>query len=270
MPELPEVETSKQGIKPYLVNQRVQEIVVRKPKLRVLIPETLSQLKNQRITTIERRGKYLLINAESGSVILHRGMSGSLRVQQAHTPPGKHDHVDFIIDNGYQLRFTDPRRFGVILWTEENPYSHPLLASLGVEPLTQSFNKDYLFQKTRSIKKATKLAIMDNKIVVGIGNIYATEALYLAKINPSRPANQLKVGECDLLVTAIKSILKKAIKLGGTTLKDFFTTEGKPGYFKQELKAYGRQHQPCLNCSNRLVSLSLGQRTTVYCATCQT
>jgi len=270
MPELPEVETTLRGLIPHIKHQKIKTIVVRQPKLRWPIPTGIQQLLfNQTILDIERRGKYLLFKTHAGTLIIHLGMSGSLRIITTHLPPAKHDHVDIEFTNHVIMRYTDPRRFGAILWAPGDINAHPLINKLGLEPLLSTFSGRYLWQQAQQRKIAIKALIMENKTVVGVGNIYATEALFAAKIHPSTPANFLSEKQATRLVRAIKLILKDAIEQGGTTLKDFVNSEGKPGYFFLKLKVYGRKNLPCVHCREPLQALSIGQRTTTYCARCQ-
>lgn len=270
MPELPEVETTLRGIKPHVLHKTVQKVVLRHHRLRWDIPqELLDILPGHRLERLTRRGKYLLFTFATGTLILHLGMSGRLCVVKLDVRPQKHDHVDIIFENGICLRFTDPRRFGALLWTTEPPAKHQLLKSLGPEPLTTALTGQYLFEKSRNKKIAVKTFIMDGKIVVGVGNIYATEALFQAKIHPEKPAARITLKKYNLLAEAIKAILKQAIQKGGTTLKDFTQSNGKPGYFSLALKIYGRQNKPCPICKTPLKLIRLGQRSTVFCARCQ-
>jgi formamidopyrimidine-DNA glycosylase len=270
MPELPEVETTRLGIQSYIENQTVTQMVIRQPQLRWPIPCNLpEQLQGKIVQRLTRRGKYLLFEMGQGALIVHLGMSGSLGILKQKTAPKKHDHVDIMFANNIVLRFTDPRRFGSILWAEGAFLQHALLAKLGVEPLTTDFSAQYLWHAAQRRKKSIKSFIMDNHIVVGVGNIYATEALFLAGIHPQRPAGLVSEIEMTKLVDVIKNILTKAIQQGGTTLKDFVNGEGKPGYFSQQLQVYGRQGFPCFSCNKILQSMRIGQRTSVYCLYCQ-
>lgn len=270
MPELPEVETTLRGIQSHIEGQKISNVIFRHLGLRWTIKKNLSQsLLNQTIQKLSRRGKYLLLEATKGTIIIHLGMSGRLSILKANTPAKKHDHIDIEFNNKKILRFTDPRRFGAFLWTEEDPLLHPLLKNLGPEPLTRHFNGKYLFQCAQNRKIAVKSFIMDNKVVTGVGNIYATEALFSAKIHPATPANKISEKAYTRLVTAIKKILQIAIKQGGTTLKDFLKTDGKPGYFAMHLKVYGRSGQTCEICAATLKELRLGQRSSVFCPRCQ-
>jgi len=270
MPELPEVETTLKGIEPHVIHQKIMEVTIRHFGLRWPIAANIKQiLTHLRIDQLERRGKYLLFKTSKGTLILHLGMSGRLRIVTAETPVQKHDHVDIEFGNHKILRFTDPRRFGAFLWTQEDPAEHELLKHLGPEPLSQDFSGHYLWEKSRSRKVAIKAFIMDSKVVVGVGNIYATEALFAAGIHPKLAAGKISASRYDLLAKEIKKILRSAIKQGGTTLKDFVNSEGKPGYFKLQLKAYGRKGLACVNCGTKMKEIRLGQRSTVYCPTCQ-
>ena len=270
MPELPEVEVVRLGISPHILHQKITDVIIRHPRLRFPVPARLKEhLIGKTIFAIQRRGKYLLFSTAEGTLIWHLGMSGSLRILTEATPPQKHDHIDLVFSRQRCLRFNDPRRFGSVLWTTENPLEHPLLASLGPEPLSEDFTADYLWEKARNRKVAIKNFIMNSKTVVGVGNIYAAEALFTAKLHPLKPANKVKREQFKLLCQIIQDLLGKAIKKGGTTLKDFVNSEGKPGYFKQELRVYGRGGEPCLICGTVLRSLRVGQRGTVFCPECQ-
>lgn len=271
MPELPEVETIRRGLLRPAVGQRIVATVIREPRLRWPVPADLPNLiQGQHIKSIERRGKYLLFVLENGALLIHLGMSGTLRVLDVETPLAKHDHLDIVLQSGALLRFNDPRRFGSVLWTNNTPIStHPLLVNLGPEPLSDDFNPDYLAKKAHAKKTAIKQLIMNSAVVVGVGNIYANEALYQAGIRPQRAASSLSVIEIQTLTKIIKNVLEAAIKQGGTTLKDFRMADGKPGYFKQSLRVYGRADQPCLHCGHVLLSVRMAQRATVYCGQCQ-
>lgn len=269
MPELPEVETTRRGIAPYLEGQRVSRVIVRERRLRWPIPEDLDvRLSGQRIESVTRRAKYLLLTAEAGTLISHLGMSGNLRLVPIDTPVAKHEHVDIELESGLALRYTDPRRFGAMLWSSE-PLLHELLVSLGPEPLTELFDGDRLFKLSRGKRIAVKPFIMDNAVVVGVGNIYATEALFAAGIDPRREAGSISRARYLSLSLHIKRILAHAIERGGTTLRDFVGGDGQPGYFQQELFAYGRGGQFCKTCGSTLREVKLGQRASVYCPTCQ-
>jgi len=269
MPELPEVETSRRGISPHIINQRVLDLVLRHTQLRWKIPgNLLSYIKNKKLQTIERRAKYLLLNFTSGTLLIHLGMSGSLRICPLNTAAQKHDHVDIIFPNCL-LRFTDPRRFGAILWLGQTPESSPLLNKLGPEPLSEDFSSSYLYMASRTRKLPVKQFIMDQKVVTGVGNIYATEALFIAGIKPTRAAANISQKRYQLLVTAIKEILQQAIRQGGTTLRDFVGGDGKPGYFQQTLHVYGKAGHKCPHCNTPLKAVRLAARNSVYCPKCQ-
>lgn len=270
MPELPEVETARSGIEPHLVKQTISQVIIRHSQLRWPIAANLAEnLVGQTIKQVARRGKYLLLYMTTGCLIIHLGMSGKLRILTKAEPPQKHDHCDIILKNGMMLRYNDPRRFGAILWTTTEPLKHILLNALGKEPLSATFNKNYLFALTRNKSASIKQIIMDGKIVVGVGNIYASESLFLAKILPTRSASSLTEQECAHLVNAIKKVLKQAIAAGGTTLKDFLKSDGKPGYFSQKLLVYGKANRPCSNCGQPIQIIKLGQRATYFCSHCQ-
>jgi formamidopyrimidine-DNA glycosylase len=269
MPELPEVETTRRGIAPHLLGQTVERVVVRDRRLRWPIPEDLDvRLSGQRIEAVERRAKYLLIRVQSGTLIAHLGMSGSLRLVPAELPAAKHEHVDILLGSGQALRYTDPRRFGALLWSQL-PLEHPLLASLGPEPLDEGFDGRRLYELSRGRSMAVKPFIMDNAVVVGVGNIYASEALFAAGIDPRRPAGGISRARYERLAAEIRRILAMAIERGGTTLRDFVGGDGKPGYFQQELFVYGRGGAFCKQCGSTLREVRLGQRASVYCGRCQ-
>nr|WP_288500703.1 bifunctional DNA-formamidopyrimidine glycosylase/DNA-(apurinic or apyrimidinic site) lyase [uncultured Pseudomonas sp.] len=269
MPELPEVETTRRGIAPHLIGQRVSRVIVRERRLRWSIPEDLDvRLSGQRIEAVDRRAKYLLIEAEVGTLISHLGMSGNLRLVEAGLPAAKHEHVDIELESGLALRYTDPRRFGALLWSEL-PLEHELLVRLGPEPLTELFDGERLYQLSRGKAVAVKPFIMDNAVVVGVGNIYATEALFAAGIDPRRAAGTVSRARYVRLAQEIKRVLAHAIERGGTTLRDFIGGDGQPGYFQQELYAYGRGGEFCKVCGNTLREVKLGQRASVYCPKCQ-
>ncbi|OMG65046.1 DNA-formamidopyrimidine glycosylase [Stutzerimonas balearica] len=269
MPELPEVETTRRGIAPHLLGQTIERVVVRDRRLRWPISEDLDvRLSGQRIEAVERRAKYLLIRVQSGTLIAHLGMSGSLRLVPAELPAAKHEHVDILLGSGQALRYTDPRRFGALLWSEL-PLEHPLLASLGPEPLDEGFDGRRLYELSRGRSMAVKPFIMDNAVVVGVGNIYASEALFAAGIDPRRPAGGISRARYERLAAEIRRILAMAIERGGTTLRDFVGGDGKPGYFQQELFVYGRGGAFCKQCGSTLREVRLGQRASVYCGRCQ-
>ena len=270
MPELPEVETTRRGIEPHLLNHKLTGAVVRQRQLRWPVPRGLSKIiTGQTIHAVTRRGKYLLLALDQGSIMLHLGMSGSLRIIPADTPAQKHDHIDLQLDSGQCLRLHDPRRFGSLHWITCEPLQHKLIKNLGPEPLTDDFDASHLFKRSRKRKLAIKLFIMDSKNVVGVGNIYASEALFRAGIRPSRVAGKVTQREYEQLVTAIKDVLQAAIHAGGTTLQDFTNSDGKPGYFKQQLHVYGRAKEPCHHCGAIIKHRVMGQRATYYCPHCQ-
>ncbi|GAD80537.1 bifunctional DNA-formamidopyrimidine glycosylase/DNA-(apurinic or apyrimidinic site) lyase [Vibrio ezurae] len=268
MPELPEVEVSRMGISPHITGQTIKKIVVRQPKLRWPVPEQLQQLSGVVIEAVTRRAKYLLLHTANGCIVVHLGMSGSLRIQDEGVQASKHDHVDLILQNGKLLRYNDPRRFGSWLWIEAGE-SLSILDNLGPEPLSDDFSSKHIIALAAKRRIAVKQFIMDNKVVVGVGNIYANESLFNAKIHPLRPANSLTHKEWDELVKEIKQVLSNAIKQGGTTLNDFAQPDGKPGYFAQELQVYGRSGQECLVCATKISQKMVGQRNTFWCETCQ-
>lgn len=270
MPELPEVETTLRGILPHIIQQTITRVVVREHRLRWPVePNIHNILRNQKINAVSRRAKYLLFKTENGTLILHLGMSGHLRVLTENHKAAKHDHIDIVFDNKKILRFTDPRRFGAFLWVDGDASDHALLKHLGVEPLTKNFSGKYLQERAQNRKVPIKTFIMDNKIVTGVGNIYAAEALFEAGINPMKPAFLLSLIQWNNLAKSIKKILRNAIKRGGTTLKDFLNSDGKPGYFSNQLKVYGRAKLPCVKCEGLLKLIKQGQRSTVYCMKCQ-
>jgi formamidopyrimidine-DNA glycosylase len=270
MPELPEVETTRRGIEPHIINQTIKNVAVRQRSLRWPIPKQLElKARNQKIESVERRGKYLLLRLNTGTIILHLGMSGSLRICTANTAAEKHDHVDFVFGNNKILRLRDPRRFGAVLWTTNTPEKHKLLAPLGPEPLEDSFNDEYLFAQSRKRSASIKSLIMNSHIVVGVGNIYACESLYIAGINPKRKAGTLSLARCEKLVSAIKQVLAKSITQGGTTLRDFIRENGEPGYFAQKLRVYGRTGEACAKCARPIKQITQQQRSTFYCTKCQ-
>jgi formamidopyrimidine-DNA glycosylase len=268
MPELPEVEVSRLGIQPHLVQQTISHIIVRDDRLRWPVPDTIKNIKNAPILGVDRRAKYLLIQLPEGNIVLHLGMSGALRVIDADTPIKKHDHIDIVLTNGQCLRLNDPRRFGACLWQAKDE-ALDLLTHLGPEPLTDDFDNKRLFEMSRGRQAAVKTFIMDNRVVVGVGNIYANEALFLAGIDPRRAAGRVSKERYERLTKYIKHVLAKAIEQGGTTLKDFSNVDGSPGYFKQHLRVYGRAGEECETCGTLVKSVTLGQRNTFYCPKCQ-
>ncbi len=270
MPELPEVETSRRGIEPHIIDTRVASVIVRNRALRWPVSRTVDrELVGQSIISVTRRAKYLLINTGSGSAILHLGMSGSVFIVDRDTPAGVHDHVDINFDSGKTLRFRDPRRFGSLHWSK-TPLQHKLLKSLGPEPLGDEFDARYLWERSRGRRVSIKQFIMNAQVVVGVGNIYASEALYLAGINPRRAAGRIALRRYELLAASIKDVLANAIKAGGTTLRDFYGGDGEAGYFQQQLDAYGREDEPCRRCDTPITAIVQGQRSTYYCKQCQT
>ncbi len=269
MPELPEVETTRRGLAPHVEGRRIEHVLLRRPDLRWPIPDEITGvLPGQRITSTTRRAKYLLLDTTAGSALMHLGMSGSLRVLPAETPVKPHDHVDMLLDSGHVLRFNDPRRFGCLLWQPAGTH-HPLLAALGPEPLSDDFDGDYLFAASRGRKAPVKTFLMDQAVVVGVGNIYAAESLFRAGISPLRSAGKVSRERYVALATAVKDILAHAIQRGGTTLRDFISPDGAPGYFEQELSVYGRGGEPCLRCGHALKQANIGQRASVWCPRCQ-
>lgn len=273
MPELPEVETTRRGLEPCLLGAQIRQLKVRNPNLRWPVPAELpGLLEGRRVERLHRRGKYLLADVGHGALLMHLGMSGSLRIVDAGQPPGKHDHIDIVLASGRAVRFCDPRRFGCFLWMEadsEDPYNHQLLRNLGPEPLAAEFDGEHLWRRARGRRVAVKPFIMDASVVVGVGNIYATEALFHAGIHPTRAAGRISRARYDRLAEEVRRVLGCAIERGGTTLRDYVNGTGAPGYFSQELYAYGRAGEPCLVCGTLLSGQFLGQRSTVFCKSCQ-
>lgn len=285
MPELPEVETTRRGLAPHLAGRRIEAVVLRRPDLRWPIPAEVDRLRGQRIDAVRRRAKYLLVDTAAGSALLHLGMSGSLRVLPAAQPAGVHDHVDLLLEARGSalpriLRFNDPRRFGCLLWQPPGEV-HPLLRGLGPEPLTPAagrdaaapgtpaFDGEYLFRLSRGRRVPVKAFLMDQRVVVGVGNIYVAEALFAAGVSPMRAAGRISRERYDRIAGAVRAVLAHAIERGGTTLRDFISPDGAPGYFEQELSAYGRGGQPCPRCRRPLRHALLAQRATVWCGHCQ-
>lgn len=270
MPELPEVETSRRGIQPWIVDTTIIKVTVRDRRLRwPVAPDVESKLQDQSIHSVERRAKYLLINTSNGTAILHLGMTGSVFIVDHDTPAGIHDHFDLQLDSGKILRYRDPRRFGSFHWSA-TPLEHPLLAKLGPEPLGGDFDGGYLWATSRGRKVSVKQFIMNAQVVVGVGNIYASESLFLAGINPKRAAGRIAKHRYEALADAIRDVLGRAIKAGGTTLRDFYGGDGEPGYFKQQLEVYDREGEHCRHCDTIITALVQGQRSTYYCKGCQT
>lgn len=270
MPELPEVETSKRGVAPWVENQEVSAVVVRQYNLRWPVAREIEQvLPGQRIQSLSRRGKYLLFGTKTGTAMLHLGMTGSIRIIEAGAPAGVHDHVDIELASGKALRFRDPRRFGSLLWADD-PLEHPLLRNLGPEPLDAAFHGAYLHDKARGRRVSIKPFLMNASVVVGVGNIYANEALFAAGIHPKRKAGRIALHRMSILADAVRTVLGKAIQAGGTTLRDYHNGDGEPGYFRRQLEVYDRADQPCLTCNRPISVIALGQRATYYCKKCQT
>jgi formamidopyrimidine-DNA glycosylase len=270
VPELPEVETTRRGIEPHVVGQRITSLRVHDRRLRWPIDLAMvAAVAGRAILRAGRRAKYLLLETEAGTLILHLGMSGSLRVLPATTPRVAHDHVDIELDSGVTLRFNDPRRFGSLMFTTEDPARHPLLRSLAPEPLENEFDGEYLWKITRRRAVAIKQLIMNSRLVVGVGNIYASEALFRARVRPRRQARSLTRAECAKLARAIKATLNMAVKVGGTTLRDYVGADGNPGYFRQKLYVYERAGSPCRVCGKAIKQFTQGGRSTYWCTTCQ-
>ncbi len=274
MPELPEVETTRRGIAPHVEGREITEVIVRQARLRVPVPADLvERLVGARIGELARRAKYLLLPLEgeaSGTLLWHLGMSGSLRIARLGELPKKHDHLDLVLDDGAILRYHDPRRFGFVDWLAGSAEQDPRLARLGPEPLSEAFGAERLFARSRGRRLAVKPFLMDNAVVVGVGNIYAAEALFLAGIDPRRAAGRISRARYVRLAAAVREVLAAAITQGGTTLRDFVGGTGEPGYFKQRLNVYGRDGQPCRRCGAELRLITLGQRASVFCGHCQT
>ncbi len=269
MPELPEVETTLRGISPHLLHKKITQLIIRQSQLRWPVTPCLAEIiVDKKIRSITRRGKYLLLSIADGHLLIHLGMSGSLRIVPSKEPSLFHDHIDLQFGK-LSLRYADPRRFGCWLWIDGNPEEHKLLKDLGPEPLTENFHADYLWQKSRGRSKTLKEFIMDNHIVVGVGNIYANESLFMAGIKPIRKASTLTKKEAELWVEKIRFVLQQSIDQGGTTLRDFVGSDGKPGYFQQQLLVYGRGGLACINCTKPLKEIRLGGRSSVYCVDCQ-
>lgn len=269
MPELPEVEVCRLGISPYLVGKTIQDIVVRNHQLRWPIPAEIKQAVGEKILAVERRAKYLLLRCESGTILLHLGMSGTIRVVKQSTAVAKHDHFDLVLKNNQVLRLNDPRRFGAVLWLNSHNDEQGLLSKLGPEPLSDDFSAGYLYQKAQRRKVPIKTFLMNNNIVVGVGNIYANEALFKAGILPTALAGTINEERFNRLTDIIKEVLSAAIKQGGTTLKDFTQADGRPGYFAQSLQVYGRAGQACYCCKSTLEEVRQANRSSVFCPSCQ-
>ena len=270
MPELPEVETTRRGIEPHVLGKTIVQVLVRNPHLRWRVPgKLIKELPGNKILSTARRGKYLLLATPAGTIILHLGMSGSLRVVNARKPAEPHDHVDIVLDSGDCLRFHDPRRFGALLWTITDPLQHKLLKQLGPEPLDADFGGEYLFRLSRGRTRAIRDFLLDSHVVTGIGNIYANESLFAAGIRPARAAGRISRAGYAQLALAIRDTLNRAIQAGGTTLRDFHNASGKPGYFQLALQVYGRGKESCLVCGSAIRAKRLGQRSAFFCPKCQ-
>lgn len=270
MPELPEVETTRRGIEPWLVGRRIEALTVREWRLRWRVPRGLpAKIGGARVRSVSRRAKYLLIDTDAGTLIWHLGMSGSLRILDADSPPLAHDHVDLVLDSGKCLRFNDPRRFGCLLFTADEPARHKLLKGLAVEPLSGEFTGEALWRAARGRRAAIKIFIMDSRIVAGVGNIYASEALFRAGIRPGLAAGRVSRARMDALASAIREVLTEAIGVGGTTLRDYVDASGMPGYFRQRLFVYERTGKPCRRCKTPIRQFTQGARSTYWCPHCQ-
>jgi formamidopyrimidine-DNA glycosylase len=268
MPELPEVEITRRGIAPFLTGQMITGVEVREPRLRWRVPAEVSALSGKTIVSVTRRGKYILVDCGTGHLILHLGMSGSLRILDTGAPAEKHDHFDLAVGRKL-LRLRDPRRFGAVLWTIDNPRAHRLLAGLGAEPLTSGFNGSSLHALSRGHRVAIKLFLMDAKNVVGVGNIYANESLHRAGIHPRAKAGRITMARYERLVAEVKDTLKAAIRAGGSSLRNFVHSDGSSGYFQQAYRVYGRDGEPCRTCGTVIRRVVMGQRATFYCTACQ-
>ena len=269
MPELPEVETTRRGIEPHVAGQRIRAIVVRQPQLRWLVPDSVQTAVGFEVQAVARRAKYLLLKTEAGTIVLHLGMSGSLTVQDANRAVEKHDHLDIVLESGCCLRLNDPRRFGACLWQGAAEPELKLLQGLGPEPLSDAFDGERLFELSRKRTVAVKNFIMTNAVVVGVGNIYANEALFLSGIDPRKSAGKISRQKYLALAKNIQAVLARAIEMGGTTLRDFLGADGKPGYFRIELNVYGKTGEPCPNCGAPIRSIAIGQRNSFFCPKCQ-
>jgi len=270
MPELPEVETTRRGIEPHVVGQRVTKVIVRDRRLRWPVPESFEpSIVGQKIQSVGRRAKYLVVDVGAGHFLIHLGMSGSLRILNEDVEPGTHDHVDVILENGSRLRYNDPRRFGSMHWVDGDPAEHWLLADLGPEPLSEAFDGQWLYERSRGRKGPVKNFIMHQSVVVGVGNIYASEALFLTGIHPARAAGRVSVSRYESLAENIKITLNSAITAGGTTLRDFVGADGAAGYFTTQLHVYGREGEACGQCGSGIKKRVIGQRSSFFCGRCQ-
>lgn len=271
MPELPEVEVTKRGIEKVLLNSTITKVFIGEKSLREPLSSKLKELEGAKVLKLSRRAKYIIISTDKGSIILHLGMSGHLKILDYNVDLILHDHFALYLDNGKSIRLNDPRRFGLVLFVPlgEDPYQNKHLSSLALEPFDPKFTKEYLKEKIKNKKMSIKQALMDSKVVVGVGNIYASEVLFLSKIDPRRNANTVSLDECALLVKNIVSVLRASIARGGTTLRDFSGADGKPGYYVQDLNVYGHEGKPCPICQSPICNVTLGQRSTFYCPKCQ-
>lgn len=270
MPELPEVETTCRGIECHLVGQKITDVIVRNARLRYPVDKKIrKRLTGLIIQKVSRKGKYIVLLCQDGAIVIHLGMSGSLRISSPQEALGAHDHIDVLLTKGQLLRYCDPRRFGLFMWVDEPLDQHRLFSRMGVEPLSDQFDATCLYSQSRRRSLSVKQFIMNNQIVLGVGNIYASESLFRAGIHPLRAANRISEQRYSILVDKIKKVLNEAIAAGGTTLRDFVGGDGKPGYFKFALRVYGRASEPCLQCDSNIKSCRQGGRTTYYCSTCQ-
>lgn len=269
MPELPEVEVCRLGISPHVIAQTVSDVIIRNGRLRWPIPDEVCSVIGLQVLGVDRRAKYLLLRFSTGTLLLHLGMSGTIRVIEKDTPVAKHDHFDLVFQHGKALRLNDPRRFGAVLWLENDQDELGLLSKLGPEPLSDGFSEGYLFNKAKNRKVPIKTFLMNNHVVVGVGNIYANEALFKAGILPTTKAGDVDEGRMDNLTHIIKKVLGAAIEQGGTTLKDFTQADGRPGYFAQSLMVYGRAGQSCITCQTTLLEIRQSNRSSVFCPNCQ-
>ncbi|GAW95058.1 MULTISPECIES: bifunctional DNA-formamidopyrimidine glycosylase/DNA-(apurinic or apyrimidinic site) lyase [Colwellia] len=269
MPELPEVEVCRLGISPHIIAQTVSKVTIRDSRLRWPIPDEIHSVVGLQVLGVDRRAKYLLLRFKTGTLLLHLGMSGTIRIIEHDTPIVKHDHFDLAFQHGKVLRFNDPRRFGAVLWLANDEDKLGLLSKLGPEPLSDDFSQGYLFHKAKNRKVPIKTFLMNNHIVVGVGNIYANEALFQAGILPTAKTGAIDEQRLDRLTNIIKKVLSAAIAQGGTTLKDFTQADGRPGYFAQSLMVYGRAGQPCVTCQSKLQEIRQSNRSSVFCPNCQ-
>ena len=270
MPELPEVETTRRGLEPHVTGQTILRLTVHDHRLRWPVDARLPELlAGQRVESVDRRAKYLLLRLTRGTVLWHLGMSGSLRIVPSNLPVASHDHIDLALASGQTVRFNDPRRFGSVLYVTGDPQRHKLLAKLAPEPFDAAFDAQYLWHKSRRRKVSVKQLIMNGQVVTGVGNIYASEVLFQSGIRPRRQSRSLKREEAARLVAAIRKVLRQAIRVGGTTLRDYVDPEGNPGYFRQKLFVYERDEEPCRHCATFIRTFTQGQRSTYYCPTCQ-